>query len=801
VAEPLFKGNLHTSDDLEATESQSQPVFRWNPPDLSEGSAWYNDRVHSLRLAVSTLSDPATAFDDGLELLRIHRGNYTATGPAPKRLQLLWWEFPPEHWVPLREGSPMNFLVEPAPRLNPNAHMDSEQLAVAAGFVDELLDLHILLSFAEGKAFLMNAPLFVVPKEGQEGEWRVIADMLRGGQNSCMGSDPVFLPRTSHILDQMYQGGYSAVVDASKFFYQFTTHPDDRPFLGLLHPTTGVMYAYGGLPMGAGSSPCLAGRYGLSLLRMLRQQCKLFQGTPRANCYWTGFSETGFDPTLGYGFILVSADGSPAVKIWVWVDDFILHGPSFDKTTQALKFFLDTTVRCGMLCHPKKLIPPSQVVKYCGFLFDTIGVPCLRIPVPKRERALAIVQHLLDAPLSRRWSRLSLAVAAGILESLAEATPRRLGHTYLRRFHSAVHPPGLGTGAEPYYTLTTLSSDIRTDLQWWVSYLTIGEGRFARAVNSATLVPAWGDGSGTGTGGTFAIPDAPLKMWKGKWNPCVYQFSSNWKELSTLHVTFECLLQEEPAALQGTTVFYFTDNSTVYWISSSGSSKSPRLHSLIESIRILELRLGCHLQVVHVPGLIMIQQGTDGLSRGIWMTALQGLTDTRRLTQAVFDPLPFDPYLVQEYVNLLPAVHHSSREWLYCDWSQCWDPTSLFDTLSVWCPPPEIARQLISYVLETWVEKPLTTSALFFVPRTVPAFWRGLSRHLLELPTIFPHKTPLRLPPLLPIPVLVLYLPPYQRSLPTHDRLARTTPPARAKWHREQAALLRGLPPQRLPDS
>jgi hypothetical protein len=343
----------------------------------------------------------------------------------------------------------------------------------------------------------------------------------------------------------------------------------------------------------------------------------------------------------------------------VWVDDFILHGPTFEKTTEAVNFFLDTTLRCGMLCHPKKLVSPSQVVKYCGFLFDTTSIPCLRIPVSKRERALAIVQYLLAAPLSRRWSRLSLAVAAGILKSLVDATPRRIGQTYLRRFHSEVHPPGLlGTGAKPYYTLTTLSRDVRQDLQWWVSYLTIGKGRFARAINSATLVPAWGDGSGTGTGGTFAVPDAPLKMWKGKWSPCGYQFSSNWKDPSTLQLTLECLLQEDPAALQGTTVFYFTDNSTTYRISASGSSKSPKLHQLIESIRILEICLGCHLQVVHVPGLLKIWQGTDGLSRGIWMTALQGLTDTRRLTQAVFDPLSFDLYLVHEYVNLLPAIHH-----------------------------------------------------------------------------------------------------------------------------------------------
>jgi hypothetical protein len=94
-------------------------LFKWNPLDLSEGGTWYNKQVHSLRAAVVTLPDLAKTFLEGPELLVIHRTNYTATGPAPMRLQLLWWEFPPEHWTPLQEGSSINFLVEPVPRLTP----------------------------------------------------------------------------------------------------------------------------------------------------------------------------------------------------------------------------------------------------------------------------------------------------------------------------------------------------------------------------------------------------------------------------------------------------------------------------------------------------------------------------------------------------------------------------------------------------------------------------------------------------------------------------------------------------------
>ena len=115
--------------------------------------------------------------------------------------------------------------------------------------------------------------------------------------------------------------------------------------------------------------------------------------------------------------------------------------------------------------------------------------------------------------------------------------------------------------------------------------------------------------------------------------------------------------------------------------------------------------------------------------------------------------------------------------------------------------PPEIAQQAISFFLNTWVKKPLTTLALFFVPRTLEGFWRGLSRYVQEVALIHPRKTPLHFPPILPIPVVVLNIAPHQRSLPTdlNRRLEHTANPANGKWHREQAALMRQFPPRSLP--
>lgn len=182
--------------------------------------------------------------------------------------------------------------------------------------------------------------------------------------------------------------------------------------------------------MGAAQSPSLASRYGLAFLRTLRSRYQEFQGTPWANCWWTGFSEIGFHPELIYGLILESKDG-PAVKVWAFVDDFVIHSATEEKTSRALTFFLDLALDCRLLCHPKKLTPPCQVVKYCGFLLDSLGIPCLRIPVSKRERALAMVEYILESHKDKQFSRLALSVISGTLQSLVEATPHHNGHTKL----------------------------------------------------------------------------------------------------------------------------------------------------------------------------------------------------------------------------------------------------------------------------------------------------------------------------------------------------------------------------------
>ena len=286
-------------------------------------------------------------------------------------------------------------------------------------------------------------------------------------------------------------------------------------------------------------------------------------------------------------------------------------------------------------------------------------------------------------------------------------------------------------------------------------------------------------------------------MWKGKWKPCVYHYSSNWKELSTLRLTL-LQIRDSGKSVDGMTVFYFTDNSTTYWISCAGSSGSPTLHSVIESIRTLEFELGCKLQVVHVPGYIIIQQGTDGLSRGVWMSLYHSLQDEDALLTGLFAPLPFDPLLVNDYIALIPdkGLLAPGRQWEYFHWQSPWQSSRLLGRCSVFFPPPEAARQVLTFFLSAYCELPLTTSGLFFIPRIVQAFWWGISRHIRELGVIYPQITRLRYPPAVPIPVMVLYVPPHQRSLPPPPRLDLVPLTRSQRHHLDEASRVGRLSPR-----
>lgn len=102
-----------------------------------------------------------------------------------------------------------------------NMTMDDNSWVAAGLFVDELKSLGVLVPATE--ELRANCPLFCVDKPFQPGQKRCIADMKYGGQNWCMGKDPVYLVQSGDILPHLYPGGYLAIADFSKHFHNFPT--------------------------------------------------------------------------------------------------------------------------------------------------------------------------------------------------------------------------------------------------------------------------------------------------------------------------------------------------------------------------------------------------------------------------------------------------------------------------------------------------------------------------------------------------------------------------------------------------
>jgi hypothetical protein len=486
---------------------------------------------------------------------------------------LLWWEFPEEHWEPLQEGCSMNFLISPEGELQMNSNMDEAGKVIAGKFVDETAKLGVLLP-ASGE-LRANCPLFCIDKPSQPGEKRCIADCKKGGQNACMGQDPTFLVRNDEISPQLYEGCWSAVADASKQFHNFPTRPDERRCLGCIYPITGAELQRAALPMGTSNSPAVACRINNGALRQLREESPRFHGSVRENTWRTKLAGEAHDSRLGHGRVLIGSDGLPASRIWAMVDDHFIHSPTKRKCHKAFGEFVDCMLRLGFICQKVKTSPPAQIQKFCGLLFDTQGIPKPRMPSSKVSRPLATLDFVVKTNIQGKLSRLAAPVLGGLLQSLVDATPARVGQTCLRGLYDDVHCTCPLTGKELHCTSIVLSTSTVADLSWWCEFPQLNPGNPSRSGAAGHLTVNWGDGSGTGTGGaseTFEDSKLlPMETWIGAWATHVHHFSSTWRELRTLVWSLERHCQSNRKDLRGGTVFYFTDNVVACHVMQNGS--------------------------------------------------------------------------------------------------------------------------------------------------------------------------------------------------------------------------------------
>ena len=460
-------------------------------------------------------------------------------------------------------------------------------------------------------------------------------------------------------------------------------------------------------------------------------------------------------------------------------------------------------VRLGLICHYLKTHAPSQCVKFCGFIYDTTSCPILIIPAQKISRGISLIMFL-SRGVKQPLARLTLSKVIGFLQSLVPATPSNIGASFLqslnRDLHCLKNRTLQGTLAY-YFTPVQLSQESLLELKWWEQALSLGLlSKQSQATSMATLSVTWGNGSGTGTGGTLNWVTVenetnmePLHTWMGIWKPIVRIFSSNWKEMRTLRLTLERLWSQS-VSLRGTVLWYFTDNQATYDICRRSTTPSVELFKLVQKIRILELKLHCHLEVIHVPGVLMVEQGTDGLSRGI---LAQPFAINRGVSclKYLFEPAPLTLEVLYWALDMSQLPFHP--DWQFRGDSDSWERDPLLGRHTIWCVSPPLAKQSMLLALSVWVESPGDSSHLFVVPRVMQRDFGRVSKyfHLMSQSWDIPcHFRPV-------VPFLVFYLPPFDRLTHVHikctrlsRRLNSSSKPSTPAWIKYQVEALHGLP-------
>ena len=756
----------------------------WSMPDLSIGGSFYCNSIVNLKKAIQQLTttsqdgidkeEQALILKEGLYILDCHRQNYSTEGP--KHLVVLWWEWPPIHWTALSSGASMNLMTKPLPGIVPNQDLEGKELEVATEFVNELISLKVLIPPPLHCVVVNTFPLFLLEKSGQPGQFRTIADGKKGGQNDACVADPCHMTSPDHILPYLCKNGVSSTLDLSKYFHMFLTDPAEHKYMGLIHPKTRDQYVYRTLPMGTRNSPGASGKFGAAFIRIVIETSDLFNGQPLDASVQNYFVNGGVShPVCGEGRVLIGPDGLPAVLLWLHVDDILIHAPSLAKLNAAMNHIYDTIVRLGLICKTIKTNPPSHCVTFCGFEYNTISVPTLQIPQNKVTRAVAIINYLISG-VKTSHSRLIVSMVVGFLQSLVPATPGNIGAAFLRPVYLDLHnlPPNIQPNTKAsYFCPMTLGEKSHMCLEWWRDALCCGLTKQIQPQDVSTLGVTWGDGSGTGAGGTFNLiskstlsDETVLTVWKGIWTPTVISYTSNWKEMRTLLRTLEYEVSTDSKRVTGRRVLYFTDNMVTYDVFRKGTSTSLPLWTLLLKIKLLELQLHCVLQVIHVPGTTMISQGTDGLSRGVDMQIL-GSHKSNSLIPLLCRPALPTPELLQWSLAILRQYWPHNPPFLFQTDSSNWNRSDMLQRSIFWCISPAFARQAILQALSIWIESPTDCGHIFLTPRIFQRDFGRLSKfvlyagHYISLPIPF---TPL-------VPFVLYFIPPFNRRQKFEEQL------------------------------
>ncbi len=273
--------------------------------------------------------------------------------------------------------------------------------------------------------------------------------------------------------------------------------------------------------------------------------------------------------------------------------------------------------------------------------------------------------------------------------------------------------------------------------------------RHIRSSKISVAIYGFRDASGSGFGGSFGLPNGDVLFRYGVWGRDSESASSNYRELNNLVMMIEEGIHS--GELLHSELFVFTDNTTAESAYYRGNTDNKALFNLVLRLRLID----CHqlkLHIVHVAGTRMIQQGTDGLSRGDLSCGVMTGTDMISfvpLHLSVIDRAPALLKWIQSWCPLMDIKHMHPEDWFElghglqggCYTTEgAWLPHQCRQKWFLWAPPPAAASAALDELCLSR-HKRTHLNHIFICPRLFTSLWRKrlhkVSDVVLELPAGF----------------------------------------------------------------
>ena len=246
----------------------------------------------------------------------------------------------------------------------------------------------------------------------------------------------------------------------------------------------------------------------------------------------------------------------------------------------------------------------------------------------------------------------------------------------------------------------------------------------------------FGDASGGGFGSSISDNVRGLEIQIGTWNEDGSGQTSNFREFGNFVIRLEKDASE--GKLRGSEIFLFTDNSTTEAAFFNGTSSSKTLFELVLRLRKLELMQGVRIHLIHVAGTRMIEQGTDGISRGNLLEGVmvgKGMLTFIPISISALDRSPLLLNWIRKWTGVPDLSPLSEADWLWKGqglsqetWTNCDGqkfPKALPESTYLWAPPPSIADVALE-MLRKSLHKQTQNYHIFVCPKLMTPRWRKL---------------------------------------------------------------------------